>query len=154
MKRIPVYILTTALLGLFAGGSIVVLFILIPFWQTLQPAEVTEWFSRFGSQVGITMMPMEIIPLILSIYAYLVARRSKEEGKNLWIWINVSNILILIIFFIYFLPVNLKFLNKTIDPANIPGELVRWKVHHAMRTALAVLSMLLAVKACSKAYKQ
>jgi hypothetical protein len=150
MKSKAIYLWTSALLSLFAGGSIIILFILVPFWQSLSPEAVTEWFKNFGSVTGFTMMPMEIVPLLLSAYCWLRAKKLNEEGKNAWLLVNICNLIILAMFFLYFLPVNLLFINKTIDPALIAGELVKWKIIHAGRTLLTLLSALLAVSACLK----
>jgi hypothetical protein len=153
MKRIVVYILTIAVLALFAGGAIIVLFILLPFWQSLEPHSLMEWFQNFGGITGITMMPMEIISLLFSMYSYLLAKKSKEEGKNLWLLVNASNILILVLFFIYFLPINISFAKETINPNTIAAELVRWKIIHAGRTVLTLVSTALAIVAFLKMYR-
>lgn len=153
MKSTLVYIWSIALLALFAGGSITILFVLIPFWQSLQPEAVMEWFRNFGTRVGITMLPMQLIPLFMSVYAYFLAKKLKEEGKNLWIWAIVSHIIILIMLFAYYLPVNFSFVNKTMDPTNVPSELIRWEIIHIARTILSVLSTVLAILACSSHLK-
>src|SRR5690606_41747976 len=72
------------------------LFRSIPFWHSLNPNELMLWFNHYGARVGITMLPMQIIPFILSIYAYVSVRKRNEDGKGLWLWVNVSNIIILI----------------------------------------------------------
>jgi hypothetical protein len=150
MKNFSIYILTTALLALFAGGSIIVLFILIPFWQTLEPNALMEWFQHFGSQMGFVMLPMEMIPLLLSVYVWFIARKTNEEGKNLWLCVNVCNAIVLLMLFLYFIPVNLSFIHKIMLPENVAGELVRWKMIHAMRTIFILLSMVLAIFAVGR----
>jgi hypothetical protein len=100
--------------------------------------------------VGITMLPMQITPLILSIWAYNLARKRNEEGKDLWFWVNVSNVIILIMFLAYYLPVNLQFVNQTMNPNDVPSELARWEIIHIARTTLAVLSTVLAIIAYFK----
>lgn len=152
-KNIAFYITTIALLGLFAGGSITILFIIVPFWYSLTPAELMLWFNHYGVRVGITMLPMEIVPLLLSIYAYFSLRKRNEGGKALWLWVNISNIIILVMFLAYFLPVNFQFLNQRMDPAEVSKELVRWELIHITRTILAVLSTVLAILAYSKLVK-
>jgi len=150
MKNTSVYISAIALLGLFAGGNIIIWFIILPFWQSLPANELMQWFSNYGPRVGITMLPMQIIPLILSIWAYNLTRKRDIEGKGLWLWVNVSNVVILIMFLAYYLPVNLQFVNQTMNPDDVPSELVRWEMIHIARTILAVLSTLLAIIAYFK----
>lgn len=150
MKNTSVYISTIALLGFFAGGNIIIWFIILPFWQSLPASELMQWFNNYGPRVGITMLPMQIIPLILSIWAYNLVRKRDIEGKGLWLWVNVSNVIILIMFLAYYLPVNLQFVNQTMNPNDVPSELVRWEIIHIARTILAVLSTVLAIIAYFK----
>ncbi|WLD23531.1 DUF1772 domain-containing protein [Flavobacterium dauae] len=150
MKNTSVYISTIALLGLFAGGSITILFIIVPFWHSLTPNELMLWFNHYGARVGITMLPMQIIPFILSIYAYISVRKRNEDGKGLWLWVNVSNIIILIMLLAYFLPINFQFVNQTMNPNEVPSELIRWEIIHIARTILTVLSAILAIIAYFK----
>lgn len=145
MKNISLYITTIALLGLFAGGSITILFIIVPFWHSLTPNELMIWFSQYGARVGITMLPMQIIPFILSIYTYISVRKKNEHGSNFWLLVNVSNIIILIMLLAYFLPINFQFVNQTMNPSEVPSELIRWEIIHIARTILTVLSTVLAI---------
>ena len=143
MKHVPLYISTIALLALFAGSSITIWFIVLPFWHSLPPTELMQWFHDFGPRVGITMLPMEIIPLLLTVAAYRYARKSGADGSRLWLWTTFSNITILIML-AYFLPVNFQFVNQTMDPRDVPAELLRWELLHIVRTILSVISTLLA----------
>lgn len=153
MKNTLVYISTIALLGLFAGGSITILFIIVPFWHSLPAEELMLWFHNYGARTGITMLPMQIIPFILSIYAYFSVRKRDEDGKGLWLWVNVTNIIILIMLLAYFLPINFQFVNQTMNPNEVPSELIRWEIIHIARTILTVLSTVLAIIAYFKLVK-
>ena len=150
MKNTLVYISTIVLLALFAGGSITIMFVVVPFWHSLSPNELMLWFHNFGPRVGITMLPMQFVPFFLSIYLYILARKRKEESRGLWLWINASNIIILIMLLAYFLPVNFQFVNQTLNPDDVPSELIRWEVIHIARTIFTVLSTVLAICAYSK----
>jgi uncharacterized membrane protein len=146
MKTANVYSWTIALLGLFAGGCITILFILVPFWFRLPPDNLMQWFTDFGPIVGITMLPMEVAPLLLSLVAYYKTRKSYPESRTMWIVVNLSNILILISFLVYFLPVNLSFVEHSIAPGAVAAELKRWQLIHIARTILSVLSIVLAIR--------
>lgn len=150
MKNPILYISTIALLGLFAGGSIIIWFIVLPFWQSLSADELMQWFNNYGPRIGITMLPMQIIPLVLSIWAYNLVRKKDIEGKSLWLWVNISNLIMLIMFLAYYLPVNLQFVNQTMNPKDVSSELVRWEIIHIARTLLAISSTVLAIIAYFK----
>lgn len=124
-----------------------ILFILVPVWQSLAPKEVLDWFSNFGARVGITMVPMQVIPLILSMYAWYI---SAGTVRLLWLMTNISNGIILLMLPVYFLPVNFSFVNSTISLDNVPSELVTWEIVHIIRTFLTILSVVFAVIAMLK----
>lgn len=147
MKNIVIQTTTIALLGLFAGGCITVLFILLPFWHSLTPTELMQWFHNYGPTIAITMLPMQIIPFLLALYAYYAMIKAKNKSKDVWLWATISNIIILVMLLVYFLPVNLEFVNQTMNPSSVPTELARWEAIHAARTVLAVLSTVLGVVA-------
>ena len=154
MKSFSIYIWTTALLGLFAGGAITVLFVLVPFWKSLEPTGVMDWFQNFGWQIGITMAPMEFIPFLFSIIAYFMARKANDTGKNLWLCVIISNVIILAMLPLYFIPVNLSFIRKTILPENVHAEMVRWEMVHIARTVFSVLSFVIGILAVSRTMKK
>jgi len=144
MKHKKVYSWTISFLALFAGGSITVLFILVPIWQSLAPEEVLAWFANFGARVGITMVPMQVIPLILSLYAYYI---SIGITRLRWLVTNISNGIILVMLPIYFLPVNFSFVNGTMSLDEVSSELVTWEIIHIIRTFLTIISVIFAVMA-------
>ena len=145
MKTSFLYTLTIALLSVFAGGCLTILFIIVPFWYTLSPTGLMDWFAAFGPRVGITMLPMEIIPLVLSVGCWF---RSKKEGANPkeWMVVSISNLLMLLSFFVYFLPVNFSFVSHKLNASEVGPELVRWEIMHIGRTILSILSAGLAIK--------
>lgn len=147
MKNISIQAATIALLGLFAGGCITVAFILVLFWHSLSPSELMQWFHDNGPRVAIVMLPMQIIPFLFSIYIYLSLKKSNDTTKNLWLWVNASNIIILVMLLVYFLPVNVALVNQTMEHNNVLAELARWEMIHKVRTGLTVLSTVLAVVA-------
>ena len=154
MKIFSIYIWTIAFLGLLAGAAIFILFVLLPSWQAMQPEAFMEWVKDFGGRIGFVMLPMEMIPLLLSIYIFFRTRKSNDAGKNLWLWVNVCNVIVLVMLFAYFIPINLSFINKTMLPENVPAELKRWQMIHTARTIFIVLSLVLAIAAVSKAVKK
>lgn len=154
MKNISIQAWTIALLGLFAGGCITVMFILLPFWHSLSSSELMQWFHNYGPTIAATMLPMQIIPFLLSIYIYFSLRKNTGISKTLWLWVSISNTIILIMLLAYFLPINIELVNQSMNPANVPSELNRWETIHAARTALTIFSVATAVAAHSKLISQ
>ncbi|CAN5910946.1 hypothetical protein BH11BAC7_BH11BAC7_00660 [soil metagenome] len=154
MKNLSLYTWTTSLLALFSGGSLIVLFVLVPFWHSMESAELIQFFKRFGGRIAAVMLPMEVFPLVLSFLAYSAARKNNADERKLWLSVNISNILILLTLFVYFIPVNLSFINATISRDDVPAELIRWQIVHGIRTLLTLVSAVLAILALSKLIKE
>lgn len=143
MRSATLQICTICLLGIFAGGCITILFIVVPFWLGLPPDAFLDWFTQFGPVIGITMLPMEILPLIASAVVWWRLRKSPAASR--WLAVNVSNILILASLFAYFLPVNFTFLRHELPAGEVAPELERWQLIHALRTILSLISAVLAI---------
>jgi hypothetical protein len=150
MKKFSLQLWTVALLGLFSGGAVVILLILVPSWQEMQPDAFMEWVGNFGSRLGFTMVPMEMIPFVLSIVCFFIARKNNQAGKKFWLAIIISNVVILAMLIVYFIPVNLSFIHKTFPAEKVADELVKWKMIHAARTALTVINFVLGIFAVKK----
>jgi hypothetical protein len=147
MKHFLLKLWTIVFLSLFAGAAIFVLFVMVPAWKYMDPEEVMNWFKNLGSTIGLVMMPMEIIPLILSGVLFMKLRRENSRASHMWMWVNCLNVAVLISFFVYFLPVNMQFINGTMAAQAIPAELDTWKMVHALRTIAIVLSVIIAIRA-------
>ncbi|RXM53491.1 MULTISPECIES: anthrone oxygenase family protein [unclassified Chryseobacterium] len=139
--------------SLFVGGCSVILFVLVPFWQKITAEEFLVWFSSNSKSVGLTMLPLEAIPLLISISTYIIAYKQKLNTKNLWFYNLLCNVVILIMFFLYFMPANTAMASKTIPIEHVAQELKRWELLHILRTLLAILSILFCGIAIKKAQK-
>jgi hypothetical protein len=140
-----------SLLSSFAGGCLIVLFVLVPFWQNSTAEIFLTWFAANSSAVGLTMLPMEVLPLITSAVLYFVARKQKKSNQNLWLLTNICNIIILAMFIVYFLPTNTAMASGTFSADKVSAELQQWKTMHIVRTILSALSVVFCGLAIRKA---
>jgi hypothetical protein len=134
-------ILTLSLLSAFAGGCLIVLFVLVPFWQNSTAEIFLSWFTTNSKAVGLTMLPMEVFPLITCAILYFVARRQKMSNQILWLLTNICNLIILAIFIVYFLPTNTAMASGTFSADKVSAELQQWKTMHIIRTILSALAV-------------
>lgn len=109
--------------------------------------EVFWWFKHVGKLIGMVMVPLEIIPLILSAVLFLKLRKENSKASHMWLWVNCLNVAVLLSFFIYFLPVNVQFIDGIMPASEIPAELDRWQMVHALRTLAIVLSVVISIRA-------
>ena len=128
--------------ALFTGGCIVILFVLVPFWQQSPAEDFLSWFSTYSTNIAMTMLPLEVIPLILSTVICYVAFRQKEDNRKWWLYNLLSNIAILLLFFVYFMPANSSMSLGTITIEQVANEIAKWEKYHIARTALTALSIM------------
>ncbi|UKB78108.1 DUF1772 domain-containing protein [Chryseobacterium sp. MEBOG07] len=139
--------------SLFVGGCTVILFVLVPFWQKIAAEDFLTWFSFNSKSVGLTMLPLEAVPLIISISTYIIAYKQRLTTRNIWLANLICNVIILIMFFAYFMPANAAMASKNIPIEHVAGELKRWEIIHSLRTFLAILAILFCGLAMRKEQK-
>lgn len=136
--------------ALFTGGCFLILFVLVPFWQQSSAENFLSWFSVNSSNIAITMLPLEVIPLLLSVITYSITFKNKDNSRKWWFFNLLSNIAILLLFFVYFMPANSSMHSGTIAIENVANELVKWEKYHIVRTFLTILSILFCIVGIKK----
>ncbi|MCF0074214.1 DUF1772 domain-containing protein [Dyadobacter sp. CY261] len=132
---------TIAAQSAFTGGCLVILLVLVPFWQTMSPAGFLSWFSMNAKALGSTMLPLEMMPLMSSIILSVNAFKKKLANKNAWMIAAICNLLVLVIFIAYFMPANFAMAGGTLAESKVASELLQWKSFHAIRTSLSILAL-------------
>ncbi|KMQ64657.1 hypothetical protein ACM46_10440 [Chryseobacterium angstadtii] len=103
-----------ALQSLFTGGCLVILFVLVPFWQQSNADDFLAWFSKYSSNIAKIMLPLEVIPLLVSILVFYLSYKQKESTRKWWLLNLLSNIIVLLLFIFYFKPANASLASGTI----------------------------------------
>ncbi|GEM_PF-681467 len=144
-KYQSVKLFTLATQALFTGGCLVILIVLVPFWQESNATDFLRWFSKNAPNIAKIMLPLEIVPLLLAMLnVYLVNK--KKQPNRLWWWLNLlCNISILLMFFWYFMPANSSMASRAIADNQVTGQLINWKIFHFIRTALSAIGILFCV---------
>ena len=147
------YAVTASALTLFTLGCMVILFFFVPKWQQQHPAEFLQWFAQNSKIVGAIMLPLEMIPLVLSVAALIKSRAARNTTKP-WLLVNLCNVAILAMFVFYFLPVNRAFMEGSMSLLEVPQALKDWQHFHSIRTVLSLLSVLFSSLSLSTLLRQ
>lgn len=142
--KINLATLAQILLGLFALGCVIILLYFLPKWQAMEPEVFLRWFSANGKTIGMIMLPLEMAPLVMCM-VLLVGRRHDLSGERYGLVVNGSNLLILIMFVLFFLPANKTLMDVHTNPAQVSSILRDWKLLHTVRTILAIASFALSL---------
>ncbi|WP_250310676.1 DUF1772 domain-containing protein [Rickettsia endosymbiont of Oedothorax gibbosus] len=130
-------------ISIFAGGCIVIGLVLVPFWQSMNPADFLSYFSSWSFTIGATMLTIGLIAQCSVILALMQNKSGKR--RNLWCTSAVSLGMTFVLFFVYFVKANAGFAHSTIDPLQVVYELKLWELMHWLRVGLILLSTLLAI---------
>jgi TRAP-type C4-dicarboxylate transport system permease large subunit len=150
MKQPTIYVMATTALSLFTAGCLVILFVFVPMWQQLDPAAFLQWFADYGKTVGMVMLPLEMAPLMLSLVSYFRSR-NEPNTRNSWLLLtNICNVIILLMFIVYFLPVNGAFIDGSMPLQEVPGALKYWQFFHTIRTAVSLLAVIFSALALTE----
>lgn len=130
-------ILSTLVLGLYAGSLLTEAMILVPYWRRMQPAEFFGRHSSLGPSLYRYFAPLTTGAVMLTVAVAILNR-----GENM-AW-NVTAGLCLValaIFFIYFKKANNSFADHSLADEDLAAELTRWANWHWSRTVLMIIAL-------------
>lgn len=139
--------LSMACLGVFLGAQVTEGYLLVPYWQSLAPADFLAWYAANDQRLLDFFGPLTTLSVLLSFAA---AALSVWEGQSRrWFAVTAAALMLVILslFFAYFQAVNASFAAGTISPASVPAELARWAAWHWLRTGLAAIAFAAALVA-------
>lgn len=134
---IAINILSTLVLGLYAGSLLTEAMTLVPYWRRMEPSEFFGRHSSLGPSLYRYFAPLTTGAVILTVVAAAL-----NHGENM-AW-NVTAglcLLALAIFFIYFKKANQSFADHSLKDDELAAELTRWSNWHWFRTALMIIAL-------------
>lgn len=131
------YLLTTLVLGLFAGSLLTEAMILVPYWRRMKPVDFFRLHENLGPNLFRYYAPLTAAAVTLSV---MTAAITSIENTP-WLISAGLCLITLAIFFIYFRTANNRFASKAIQDDALHIELNNWSRWHWVRTALAVLAL-------------
>ncbi len=131
------YLLTTVVLGLFAGSLLTEACILVPYWRRMKPAEFFDLHSSLGPNLFRYFAPLTTLAVGMAVATTIV------DGFNNVAW-GISaglSVITLAIFFFYFRAANNSFAEHDLANSELENELSRWSKWHWFRTALMIIAL-------------
>ena len=81
-------ILTCLVLGLLAGGMLVIGTALVSFWKSLSPSDFQAWFAAHAHLVGRLMIPLGVGAIVVAGAAVVACWRGAATARR-WLLIAV-----------------------------------------------------------------
>jgi hypothetical protein len=134
-------LLSMIALSLFSGAFLFIAFVVVRFWQAVEPDTFLNWMSDHFFRFPALMVPLNMVALLLTIAAFGTAWKSRPASR---IPLGLSVICIFactITYPIYFAGANAEFLNRTIALPLIDDAIHTWATWHWVRTGLAITAL-------------
>lgn len=134
-------ILSTSIVGLYAGSLLTEAMILVPFWRRMDPADFFRLHGTMGPSLFRYFAPLTTFAVAISV---LAAGLNRVENLA---WNVTAGLCLtaLVIFFVYFKKANTSFAEHTLKNEELAGELSRWASWHWVRTVLMFIAFAISI---------
>jgi hypothetical protein len=144
-------VLTTLVLGVFAGSLLTEALLLVPYFRSLSFEQFNRLHGEFGPRLFRYYAPLTISATLIPAAA-AAATLLDYPRINLFAWLAAALVLaILATYVFYFRAANLAFTERRLDEPALAKELTRWAAVHTFRTALALCAFVASVLAVLRA---
>jgi uncharacterized membrane protein len=134
-------------LGVYAGAMLTEGFVLVPWWQSLPPADFLAWYAANDERLLAFFGPLTTWTAVASLLSAALAIATKHPSRWLTVVAAVLTLAAVASFFVYFEAANASFSAATIAPEAVTGELARWGAWHHSRTLLSIVAFACALLA-------
>ena len=142
--------LTCLVLGLLAGGMLVIGVSFVSFWKSLSPSDFQAWFASYSHLIGRLMIPVGAGSIAASV-AMLVVCWSGPATRRRWLLIAaLSAIAVMATYPIFFAGTNEAFVRGGLPDLVVRSLLDRWATWHWIRTSLGILGFFAALRALQR----
>src|SRR5499433_1917443 len=139
--------LTCLVLGLLAGGMLVIGVALVSFWKSLSPADFQAWFAAYSHLIGRLMLPLGGAGVAASV-ATLVTCWSGPATRRGWLLIAALSVIgVMVTYPIFFAGANESFERGGLSESTVRSLLDRWATWHWIRTGLGIIGFLGSLRA-------
>jgi Anthrone oxygenase len=142
--------LTCLVLGLLAGGMLVIGVSFVSFWKTLSPADFQAWFASHSHLIGRLMIPLGIGGVAATVAALAACWRGPMTCRR-WLFVSAfSAVGVMVTYPIFFAATNEAFERGGLADSTVRALLDRWAVWHWVRTGLGIVGFFAALRALQR----
>lgn len=134
-------IVSTASLGLFAGGMLTEGCVLVPYWRSLKPEDFFEWYAANGRRLQGFFGPLTSVTALLALAAGLLSLWEGHPGGWLAVLAAAVSLAVVATFLLYFQKANASFASASLRAEDVAAQLARWAKWHWWRTGLSFVAL-------------
>jgi hypothetical protein len=142
--------LTCLVLGLLAGGMLVIGVSLVSFWKSLSPSDFQAWFASHSHLIGRLMIPLGVVGVAATVAALVACWRGPATCRR-WLLIAAFSVVgVMVTYPIFFAATNEAFERGGLSDSAVRALLNRWAVWHWVRTGLGIVGFFTALRALQR----
>src|SRR5262249_62118982 len=126
-------------LGLLAGGMLVIGVAFVSFWKSLSPNDFQAWFASYSHLIGRLMLPLGFGSIAATVAALLACWSGPSTQRRWLLLAAVSAVGGMVTYPIFFAGTNESFVRGGLSAAALRALLDRWATWHWARTGLGVV---------------
>jgi hypothetical protein len=138
-------VLTCLVLGLLAGGMLVIGISLASFWKSLSPSDFQAWFASHSHLIGRLMIPLGVGSVIGSVAS--LGANWRGPGRSWHLIAALSAIGVMVTYPVFFAGTNAAFERGGLPDREVRLLLGRWETWHWIRTGFGALGFIAALRA-------
>jgi Domain of unknown function (DUF1772) len=135
-------LLSVVSLSLFSGAFLFIAFVIVGFWQSLEPNVFLNWMNEHFFRFPSLMVPLNMVALLLTIAAFGTSWKSRPNSRILLGLSGVCIFACTLTYQIYFAGANAEFLNRSLELPQIENAIHTWATWHWLRTGLSIASLI------------
>jgi hypothetical protein len=139
--------LTCLVLGLLAGGMLVIGASFVSFWKSLPSGDFQAWFASHSHLIGRLMIPLGSGAVAVTVAAIVACWRG-PAGRRRWLLNAAFSVVgVMITYPIFFASANAAFERGGLSDSAVRALLDRWTAWHWFRTGLGTFGFFAALRA-------
>ena len=142
--------LSCLVLGLLAGGMLVIGVSFVGFWKSLSASDFQAWFASYSPLIGRLMIPLGIGGVAASVAALVACWRGPAMCRRWLLVAALSAVGVMVTYPIFFAATNQAFERGGLSEAAVRAMLDRWAAWHWFRTGLGIVGFLAALRALQR----
>jgi MFS family permease len=142
--------LTCFVLGLLAGGMLVIGVSFVAFWKSLSPSDFQAWFASHSHLIGRLMLPLGGGGVAAAVAALVACWRGPATRRR-WLLIAAFSVVgVMVTYPIFFAATNEAFERGGLSDSAVRALLDRWVAWHWVRTGLGIVGFFAALRALQR----
>jgi len=142
--------LSCLVLGLLAGGMLVIGVSFVSFWKSLSATDFQAWFASHSHLIGRLMIPLGIGGVAATVASLVVCWRGPVTSRRWLIIAAFSVVGVMVTYPIFFAATNEAFERGGLSDSAVRALLERWAAWHWFRTGLGIVGFFAALRALQR----